>query len=133
MMKTKFFVALAGIAVATAGCITTVSGTKTAAVPFVRDSVEGRYERSVDEVYRAAVQVMNSNGVMLTEYIPHDSTNAARALKGRVNQNTVWIRAQQTVDPKITEVSVEARTKWGGRDLDMVHELEKEIALQLAR
>ena len=117
----------------TAGCITTVSGTKTAAVPFVTDSVEGRYERSVDEVYRAAVQVMNSNGVMLTEYIPHDSANAARALKGRVNQNTVWIRVEQTADSKITEVTVEARTKWGGRDLNMVHELEKEIALQLAR
>jgi hypothetical protein len=26
---------------------------------------------------------------------------------------------------------VQARTKWGNRDLDLVHELEKEIALQL--
>ena len=132
-MKTKIFGALAGIAIITTGCITTVSGTKTAAVPFVKDTAEGRYERSVDVVYRAAVQVMNSNGVVLTEFIPHDSANAARALKGRVNQNSVWIRVEQTADPKITEVSVEARTKWGGRDLDMVHELEKEIALQLSR
>jgi hypothetical protein len=28
---------------------------------------------------------------------------------------------------------VEARTKWGNQDLDMAHELEKEVALQLAR
>jgi hypothetical protein len=132
-MKTRIFVALAGIAIVTTGCFTTVADQTKAGMPFVRDTAEGRYERSVDEVYRAAVQVMSNNGMVVTEFIPHDSVNAARALQGRVNQNTVWIRVEQTDDAKITQVSVEARTKWGGRDLDMAHELEKEIALQLAR
>jgi hypothetical protein len=29
-------------------------------------------------------------------------------------------------------VDVEARTKWGRVDIDLVHQLEKEIALELA-
>jgi hypothetical protein len=55
---------------------------------------------------------------------------AALALEGKVNQRSVWIRVEQ-VDPKITAVIVQARNKWGGRDLELVHELEKEIALKL--
>jgi hypothetical protein len=38
----------------------------------------------------------------------------------------------EVVDPKITSVVVEART-WNNRNLDLAHELEKEIALQLVR
>jgi hypothetical protein len=131
-MKTKFFAAFAGIAIVTAGCISTVSGTKTAAVPFTKDTVQGRYERSVDQVYSAAVTVVQNNGVLITEFIPHDTTNTVRALRAKVNQNNVWISVA-SVDPKITSVAVQARTKMGGSDIDLAHELEKEIALQLAR
>ena len=131
-MKTKIFMACAAIALMTAGCVTTVSDTKVAGNPLGRDAVAGRYQRSVDEVYRAAIQVINNDGTLLTEYIPHDTTNNVRAFMGRVNQNKVWMRVE-SVDPQITQISVEARTKWGNQDLDMAHELEKEVALQLAR
>jgi hypothetical protein len=94
--------------------------------------VAGRYQRSVDEVYGAAIKVINADGTLLTEYIPHDTTNTVRAFVGRVNQNKVWMRVE-AVDPQITQITVEARTKWGNQDLDMAHELEKEVALQLAR
>jgi hypothetical protein len=131
-MKTKVFAAFAGIAIITAGCISTVSGTKTAAVPFTRDTVSGRYERSVDQVYQASVAVVQNNGVLITEFIPHDTTNTVRALQAKINQHNVWISVT-AVDPKITAVAVQARTKMGGSDIDLAHELEKEIALQLAR
>ena len=130
-MKTKIFLAFLGVAIITTGCIKTVGGTRTAAVPFEKDRVAGRYQRSVDQVYQAAVQVVQSDGVMLTEFIPHDTTNTVRALQGKVNQRNVWIRVA-VVDPQITEVTVQARTKWGNRDVDLAHELEKEIALKLA-
>jgi len=131
-MKTKIFMALAAITLITAGCVTTVSDTKVAGNPVGRDAVAGRYQRPVDEVYRAAIQVINNDGTLLTEYIPHDTTNTVRAFMGRVNQNKVWMRVE-AVDPQITQITVEARTKWGNQDLDMAHELEKEVALQLAR
>ena len=115
----------------TAGCVKTVSDTHTPTVAFGKDSVEGRYERAMDQVYQAAVQVIQHNGVIITEFIPHDTTNIVRSLRGKVDQCNVWVRVE-VVDPKITSVVVEART-WNNRNLDLAHELEKEIALQLVR
>jgi len=86
----------------------------------------------VEQVYHASIVVIQNNGVLVREYIPHDATNAVRSLEGKVNQRTVWIRVQ-AIDPKTTQVDVQARGSWGGSDLDLTHELEKEIALQLAR
>lgn len=132
-MKKIFFAVLAGVAVVVAtGCVHTVSDTSTFAVSYGKDSVAGRYQRDLDTVYKASVAVIQNDGVLLAEYIPHDNTNAVRSLAGRVNDCKVWIRVEQ-VDPKVSQVDVEARTKWGRVDIDLVHELEKEIALQLAR
>jgi hypothetical protein len=131
-MKTKIFAALAGLLIVTAGCISTVSGTKTPALTWSKDSVDGRYQRTVDQVYSASVAVIQANGVLVTEFIPHDTTNTTRSLQGKVNQHNVWIRVQ-AIDPKITEVSVQCRSTMGVSDIDISHELEKEIALQLAR
>jgi hypothetical protein len=131
-MKTKFLVALAGMAMIATGCISTVTDTHTAAVPLQRDRVEGRYQRTMDQVYQASVQVIQHNGVVITEYIPHDTTNTVRSLLGKASQCDVWLRVE-AVDPQITQVTVQARTKWGNSNVDLAHELEKEIALQLAR
>jgi hypothetical protein len=131
-MKTKFFAAFVGLLIVATGCINTVSGTKKAAVPFLKDRVDGRYLRTMDQVYQASVQVIQNSGVVITEFIPHDTTNVVRSLQGKVNQRNVWVRVQ-AVDPRTTEVTVQARTRAGGRDIELAHELEKEIALQLAR
>jgi Protein of unknown function (DUF3568) len=133
-MKLKLFALFAGIVISivATGCTSTVSGTSTMAVPFTKDKVEGRYQRTVDQVYQASVAVIQNNGVLITEYIPHDTTNTVRSLYGKVNQNNVWMRVE-AIDPQITQVTVQARSKFGGADVDLAHELEKEIALQLAR
>lgn len=131
-MKKIFFSVIAGVAVFATGCVHTVSDTHAFAMTYGKDSFSGRYQRPLDQVYQASVAVMQANGVLVTEYVPHDSTNAVRSLQGRVNDRKVWIRVEQ-VDPKISQVDVEARTKWGLTDLDLVHEIEKEISLQLAR
>ena len=131
-MKTKMLNAFAGMAVIllATSCAHTVAGTKTTAMSFGQDQFSGRYERTPDQVYKAAVAVMNNTGVLLTEMIPHDSTNNVRAIYGKVNSRKVWIRVEP-VDAKVTEVTVQARTSGGFRDQDLVHEIEKEIALQL--
>jgi len=131
-MKSKIFAAFAGIALLGAGCVKTVSDTYTPALTFGQDSVEGRYPRTLDQVYSAAVQVIQHNGVVITEFIPHDTTNVVRSLKGEVDDCKVWVRVE-AVDPTITSVVVQSRTKWADKDIDLAHELEKEIALQLAR
>jgi hypothetical protein len=130
-MKKTIFALSAALGLITAGCESTVSDTHTFASSWNKDTVAGRYARTVDQVYAASVAVIQHNGVMITEYIPHDNTNAVRSVEGRVNDRKVWVRVE-AVDPKTTQVDVQARTKWGLTDLDLVHELEKEIALQLA-
>jgi hypothetical protein len=130
-MKMKIFLAFLGVAIITTGCINTVSGTRTGAVPFQTDRVEGRYQRSVDLVYQAAVQVIQNDGVLMTEFIPHDTTNTVRALQGKVNQRNVWVRVAAE-NPQITQVTVQARTKGGNSDIELAHQLEKELALKLA-
>jgi len=131
-MKKIIFAVLAGAVVIATGCIHTVSGNRTFAVSYGKDSVAGRYERPLDTVYKASVNVINANGVLLTEVVPHDVTNDVRSLEGRVNDSKVWIRVEQ-IDPKVSHVDVQARTSWGRVDFDLVHEIEKEIALELAK
>jgi len=131
-MKAITAAVLTGLVVLTAGCVSTVSGKKTAGVPFVRDRIEGRYERPADQVYEAAREVLRLNGVLVSESTLHGGVSAGgiRTLEGRVNQRKVWISVEQ-IDPRVSAVTVQARTSGGGSDLYLCHELEKQIALRL--
>jgi hypothetical protein len=131
-MKKMIFAVLAGVAIIATGCVHTVTGNSTFAVSYGKDSVAGRYNRDLETVYKASKAVIQADGVLLTEFIPHDNTNAVLSLEGRVNDRKVFIRVEQ-VDPKISQVDVQARTKGGRVDLDLVHQLEKEVALELAK
>lgn len=130
-MKKKIFAALGvmGMAFLVAGCVGTVSGTYEPGFP-TKDSVVGRYQRPLDQVYSAAIFVVNNNGVLITEFMPHDTTNTVRSIKAKIDKEDVFIRVE-AVDPQITQITVQARTTVGG-DVEEAHELEKEIALRLA-
>ena len=130
-MKMKSFGWVLAATLAVTGCVSTVSNQKTAGVPLVNDQISGRYERPVGQVYEAAKQVLAFNGVIDQE-TSITATNSVRALEGTVNKRKVWIRVEQ-VDAKTTAVTVQARTKMGGTDIELVHELDKEIALKLAQ
>lgn len=130
-MKKIIFALLATAALVGTGCVKTVSDTRAFATTWSKDTVAGRYTRTIDQVYQASIAVIQSNGVLLNEYIPHDSTNSVRSLLGKVNDRKVWVRVE-AVDMKTSQVAVEARSKWGVSDLELVHQLEKEIALKLA-
>ncbi|MGH7942442.1 MAG: DUF3568 family protein [Limisphaerales bacterium] len=130
-MNLKVFSAFSalGIVIVTAGCVSTVSDTHTAGI-YMPDSVVGRYQRPFGDVYNAALQVMTRDGVLLEEYLPHDTTNEVKSLEGKVNGEKIYMRVE-SVDPQITQVTVQARTTMGG-DTQEAHELDKEIALQLS-
>ncbi|MGD0614830.1 MAG: hypothetical protein ABSA69_05220, partial [Verrucomicrobiota bacterium] len=101
-MKTKFAAVVLGLVVLAAGCVSTVSGSKTAGVPFVNDTIEARYERPMDEVFKAAKEVISFNGTLLSESTLHGQTNSvnsiAKVAQGKVNQCKVWVRVEQA-DP----------------------------------
>jgi len=130
-MKTNFFGVFAAVVIiAATGCVHTVSGTKSPAIWFGRDYLQNRYERPLDQVYQAAVAAIKTDGVLITEYVPHDLTNATLSLHGKVNDRNVWVRVE-AVDPKITEVTVQSRTTVGNPDIDVAHEVATEISVQL--
>jgi len=136
-MKKKFLVGsmiigAAGAVLIGAGCVHTVTDRTTAGVPFVKDTVEGRYERPLDQVYDAAKDVVKFNGTLVNESILHTETNMVKTVEGRVNQRRVWVRVE-AVDPKVTGVAVQTRNPSGGTDIDLAHEIEKQIALKLVK
>jgi hypothetical protein len=128
-MKQKLFglILIAALGGAVTGCVETVDGHSQAGVPFVRDTVEGRYERPVQRVLSAARAVIKFNGTIVAD----NSVN--NSIEGRVDRDSVFIRVDE-LDPikPVSRVIVQARTRGGGRDLDLAHEIEKEIGIQLA-
>jgi len=129
-MKTKFILSIFGAALLAVGCVSTGDGRKTAAIPFIKDEVGGQYQRSLQQVYDAAKTVVARNGQIVSETMLHNTTNAVQAIEGRVNQRSIWVRVE-AVEPRLTSIVVQARTRGGGRDLDLAHQLEKEVALEL--
>ena len=130
-MKTNMLVVLLGGLVLAAGCVSTVNDRHAAAVPFVKDQFESRYERTPDQVYAAAEEVLKSNGTILRMSVINPGANAVKTLEGKVDTSNVWMRVE-AVDPKVTSVTVQVRTKGGGSDLQLTQELQKQIAVKLA-
>jgi len=132
-MRISILLGLVAALVISTGCVQTQSGRKTTAVPFVKDSVTGRYERSVAQVYEAAKEVLRFNGQLVNEVTRHSDDNVAvLALEGYVQDRRVFIGVKEE-DPTVTSITVQVRTSAGGTDNDLAHELEKQVALKLVR
>ena len=106
------------------GCYTTVDGGKKAGVPWMKDTIEGRYERSVEELYDAALEVLSFNGTLVSENRVNNS------LIAKVDTNTVYVQVEP-VGPSISRILVQSRSRYGRPDVDLASELEKQVALQL--
>jgi hypothetical protein len=133
-MKMKFFAALAGAALVATGCVKTVNDSHSFATTWSQDTISARYNRTMDQVYQASVYVVSQNGVLTREYITPgtNATSVVRSLEAQVHQKNVWIRVL-AVDSRTTQVDVQARSDWGVSDVALSSEMDKEIALQLAR
>jgi hypothetical protein len=137
-MKLKFtiFAGLVAAAALVAGCVNTVTGGRTAGVPFIRDTIEARYDKPADPVFQAARAVIAENGTLMNEGTLYGQTNSlgnvARTIKGKVNERTVYVRVE-ALDPKITATAVQTRTSAGVSDIDLAAQIDKQIALKLAR
>ena len=129
-MKTTISAVLLGLIFIGVGCVSTVNERTTGGVPFVKDKVQGRYERPVEQIFAVTKEVIKENGVLVNEIVHFYRTNTVRTVEGKVNQRSVWVRIE-AVDPKVTEVTVQTRTPGGGADIYLAHELEKQIALKL--
>jgi len=132
-MKKGFLVLLAGVAMLSlTGCVNTVSDQKTAGVKLAADQLENRYEVPMNQAFDAAKRVLMSYGSVSRESTLLETTNQVRALEGKANGRDVWIRVEG-LEPRLTSVTVQARSTWAGSDVSTAHEIATRIALDLSK
>ncbi|HSH96630.1 MAG TPA: DUF3568 family protein [Roseimicrobium sp.] len=119
-------VAVVILAVGATGCVRTVDGHVKGGVPFKKDKIVSNYERPVAQIFDAAKAVLAENGKLNRE----DRIN--NTIEAKVDTRTVWVRVSE-VDPSVSQVTTQVRTKGGWVDIDLAAELDKQIALKLAR
>lgn len=125
-MKTRYIalcltlLCLAG----TVGCYKTVEGRSRMGVPFSKDRISSRYERSADQVFGAAKQVLGFDGTLTAE------NTVSRTLEAKIDNNTVGIKVEE-VEPGVSQVIVQARKQGGTSNIELASEIDKRIALQL--
>jgi hypothetical protein len=115
---------LTALVIATPGCYKTLDDRSRAGMPFKKDRIGGQYERSIDQVQVAARKVLQFNGTLTADDIVN------RVLVGKVDTRTVYVRLTE-LEPNLTAVLVQARTKGGGADVDLAAEIDKQIAINL--
>lgn len=120
-----FLLVISTIAIVAGGCVSTVDGRREAGNPLVKDKIVRVYERPVLQVWAATKDVLNANGTVFSEDVMQSTVSA------RVDTRTVRVKVE-SIDPKMTRVTVQVRTKAGNSDLDLGGEIDKQIALRLA-
>jgi len=126
-MKTNWLVLLCvslGV-VLISGCVSTIDGRHEVGVPLVKDKVQARYERPPLDVWAAAKDVLKFNGTLYSE------DHLLNTLEASVDTRTVWVRVEP-LDQKITQLTVQVRTRGGGSDVALAGEIDKQIAIRLA-
>jgi len=126
-MSTKAFsvLAISTLLLSLSGCVRTIDGRREAAIPLVKNQLVRVYERPVMQVWAAAKDVLNANGVVFSEDVMQSTVSA------RVDTKIVRVKTE-SIDPKMTRVTTQVRTKSGGSDIDLAGEIDKQIALRLA-
>jgi hypothetical protein len=122
--KTIALVSVCLLLVLFVGCVKTLDGRMRAGVPFTRDKIVSTYERPLDQIFSAAKEVLQVNGVLTGE------NTISKVLEAKIDTRTVWVMVEEA-EPKVTRVTVEARRKGGGADIDLASEMDKQIALRL--
>ena len=108
-----------------AGCVGTLDGHKQAGNPFSKDTRVAQYEIPAEKVWSAAKEVLAHDGALTGE------NTISKTLEATVDQRKVFVKVQE-LEPKLTRIQVQCRTKGGGADLALASEIDKRIALRLA-
>ena len=106
------------------GCYSTPDGRSRMGTPFVKDTFESRYQRSVEQILAASREVLSHNGTLTLE------NRINNTLEARIDTRVVTVKVDE-VEPGISRVLVQARSKARQPDLDLAAEIDKQIALRL--
>ena len=90
----------------------------------MKDTIESRYQRTVPQIFQAAKEVLAHNGTLTGE------NTISNTLEAKVDTRTVVVKVDE-VEPGVSRVLVQARTKARAADVDLAAEIDKQIALRL--
>jgi hypothetical protein len=125
-MSVKFCVGVVcGLACVWPGCVSTIDGKSTGGWPIAKDTVESRYDRPLATVWKASEAALASAGTLTVKNV------IGYTLEAKVETRTVWV-ALDVVTTNTTRVVTQVRTKGGGTDQALAHEIDKQIAMRLA-
>ncbi|MHC1763124.1 MAG: hypothetical protein AB9869_02300 [Verrucomicrobiia bacterium] len=121
-MKKNVFALLTALCLSAlfCGCVNTVDGGSKAGLPIATDTKESSYERPVGEIFAAAKDVLKLNGNLVKENTINHS------LEAKIDTRTVWVAVEE-IEPKVSRVRVQARTRGGRGDIDLASEIDKQI------
>lgn len=124
-MKLKWFACLLAVALIplATGCRSGVDGRNTMAVPFVKDTIESKYNRAIDQVAAATRETLAFNGTITSD------DSVTRVIQAQINNRRVLVKLEE-LEPQVTRVLVQV-FKGGGSDIDLAAEMDKQIALRL--
>lgn len=124
-MKKKWLAFLLTLALIPAftACVSTVNDGKKAGMPFTKDTIESRYQRSIDQLAVATREVLARNGTITSD------DSVTRVVQAKINNRSVFVKLEE-LEPQLTRVLVQVRAGAGG-DVDLAAEIDKQIALQL--
>lgn len=125
MKAILFFVLTICLVPTFTACVSTVDGHMKAGVPFVKDTIESKYERPVAQVLAAARAVLERNGQLVAD------NTVSNSLQAKVDTHNVWIRVSE-IDQKTTQILTQVRNRRGTSNIDLASEIDKQIALQLS-
>lgn len=121
--KPVLAVALFSLGLLVSGCVSTPTGHSKAGVPFLKDTLTSRYQRSVEQVVAATRFVLSHKGKLSVD------NSIDNSFQAKADECDVWVKITK-VDAKTTEVIVKVR-KGLGANIALASEIDKEIALQL--
>jgi hypothetical protein len=116
--------ALSALALFVSGCVSTPDGHSKAGIPFFyKDTLTRQYPRSVEQLVAATRAVFTRNGKLSVD------NSVDNTFKAKINEHDVWVKITK-VDDKTTQLVIMVRGNFIG-DIDLAHDLDKQIALQL--
>ena len=108
------------------GCVRTANDSSAMAVPFVKDQFASRYNVALPRLIMATRVVLARNGTAVVDNAVNNS------FEYRVNERRVFVKCRE-IEPGVSEIVIQARTKFGGADLETARDLDKQIALQITQ
>lgn len=113
------------LAILVGACHTTLEGRLKPGLPG-KDTIVSRYEVPYAEVYEAAKSVLKDTGTLVSD------DQVSNTMRARVDNNTVWVKLD-SLEPRLTTLSVEARTSGGAAHVELASEIDKRIYGRLIR